>query len=720
MTPRRCGRPSIANVVPLFVFAVLAARPRTQGEPPPNPVQRPEAQPVVVTASRGEQDPFEAPYAIDTVGEERVRNMAYRTLPQALRELPSTMIQETAPGQGSPFLRGFTGYNNLLLIDGVRLNNSVFRAGPNQYWATVDPLSVSRIEVLRGPAGALYGSDAVGGTVQVFTRSPTLFGERAWQHGGGLYGRFASAEDSVIGRAELQAGIVAADGSATGFLIGGDAKSFGELSGGHGVGLQPNTDHHETAFDFKVEHWFDANSRLVLLHQNVSQNNVPRTHATTAGISWYGTTVGTDLRRDLDQDRQLTYLQYHRTGMGGALDGMHVSVSWHEQAEFEDRIVPPNSQREQGFTCGTLGLSAQFDSDLGTAGRLTFGAEWYHDNVNSFFRRATGAQPADPIQGPVANDAAYDLLGVYVQDIVPLGEAAELILGGRYTYAAADAGSVRDPATSTKTSLSDHWDDFAANARLRVDLVEEQWNVFAGVSQGFRAPNLSDLTTFDTARSGEAEVSSTDLEPEEYLGYEIGSKVRCADVTAQAAWFYTDIEGQILRFPTGTTNASGQPIVTKANVGDGYVEGAELQVAWELIERTTVFGVGSWQYGRVSNFNSGGTTRTEEFVSRLMPLTALVGARWHDAEERLHAEVQVLHAEDADKTSAGDNRDTQRIPPGGTPGYTLANVRVGWQIDERARVDLGLDNLTDVDYRVHGSGSNSPGRSFVMAMSVTF
>ncbi|MFM1871626.1 MAG: hypothetical protein RL398_1048, partial [Planctomycetota bacterium] len=310
---------------------------------------------VVVTASRTEQDPFDAPRSVDVLTRQDLDRLSPRSLPQALREIPGVLVQETAPGQGSPFIRGFTGYSNLLLIDGIRLNNSTFRSGPNQYWSTIDPLSLERIEVLRGPNSTLYGSDAVGGTVQVITKSPTAYGERGWDAGGSLYGRYASAENSVTGRLELEVGQGYADGGRTGFLVGGSARNLGDLEGGDATGIQRETGYGETAADFKVEHWFDESSRLVLLHQRMSQDAVPRTHSTIFGTSYAGSSVGTDLQRDNFQDRYLTYLQYHRTDMGGPIDAMHFSVSFHEQSQTEDRITGSGSQRVSGFRVGTLG-----------------------------------------------------------------------------------------------------------------------------------------------------------------------------------------------------------------------------------------------------------------------------------------------------------------------------------------------------------------------------
>ncbi len=723
--PQRHALSPTGPLTPLCIALLVSELCAQEPTPPPSATQDPATttttgNEIVVTASRRAEDPFQAPRSIDVLTEDDLRRLSPRTLPQALRELPSVMVQETAPGQGSPFIRGFTGYMNLMLIDGIRLNNSTFRSGPNQYWSTIDPLSLSRIEVLRGPASAQYGSDAIGGTVQVFTKSPGKIGTGdEVAYGGSLYGRYATAENSVGVRGEFEVGRTWEDGSYTGVLLGGDARNLGDLEGGDATGIQLETGYEESAVDFKVEHWFDADSRLVFLHQRMDQNAVPRTHATIYGESFAGTSVGTDLQRDNFQDRHLTYLQYHRTNMGGAIDGMHLSVSWHEQSQVEDRITGSGSERWQGFTVGTFGAFAQFESDLGAMGQLTFGVDWYHDNVDSFFRRSGTPQPGDEIQGPVADDATYDLFGLFVQDSIQLGERTELQVGMRYTYAAVDAEKVRDPANN-QISVENDWSELTGSVHLRYDLMPDNWNVYGGVAQGFRAPSLSDLSSFDIARSGEQEIPNPDLDAEHYTGYEVGTKVRGGDVTAQLAYYYTDIQDQILRYPTGTTNGSGDPIVTKDNVGDGHVQGVEFQYGLEILERTTLFGANSWQYGRISNYESGGTTLTEEYTSRLMPFTTQVGLRWQDAEGRFHAQTNVVRAEDADRLSAGDQRDTQRIPPGGTPSYTIWNLRAGWQVDDRTTFELGFENITDVDYRVHGSGSNSPGRNLVFGMRMVF
>ncbi|MFM7183091.1 MAG: TonB-dependent receptor plug domain-containing protein [Verrucomicrobiales bacterium] len=129
--------------------------------------------PVVVTATREMRSILEQPNSVVALDAEKFLETQARTLPEALLETPGILVQRTGPAQGSPFVRGFTGYRNLALIDGIRLNNSVFREGPNQYWGTIDPYGLAGIELVKGQGSVLYGSDAIGGTLNALTLRPT-------------------------------------------------------------------------------------------------------------------------------------------------------------------------------------------------------------------------------------------------------------------------------------------------------------------------------------------------------------------------------------------------------------------------------------------------------------------------------------------------------------------------------------------------------------------
>jgi hemoglobin/transferrin/lactoferrin receptor protein len=671
---------------------------------------------VAVTATRDARPLPDTPYAASLLGGDALRGDALvRTLPDALAAQPSTLIQKTAHAQGSPYIRGFTGYRNLFLIDGIRLNNSVFRDGPNQYWSTVDPLGLSRLEILRGTASVLYGSDAIGGTVQAITRGEAdLRPDSDWDRH--LYYRYASAERSHIARAETIGRLT----DKLTLTAGYSYKNFGDVQGGHDVGRQSKTGYDERDWDAKLEYAVHENGTIVLAHQSVDVDDAWRTHSTIHGIDWEGLSVGKDLRRSLDQDRDLTYLQYHGYALSPHVDAVHAGVSVHRQQEEEYRVRTGNRYSRQGFDCNTAGgfLSLVSPTPLG---QLVYGTEYYHDAVDSFSRslRPDGSTKSRGIQGPVADDAAYEMAGAYVQDTIAAHRQLELILGVRHDYARADANAVEDPLSGDRTSLDEDWDHVSGSARL-LYRVDEAGHVrlYTGASQGFRAPNLSDLTRFDSARTDELETPAPDLNPEETLTGEVGAKVEAGGFSGEAAYYYTAVNDLIVRTPTGRI-IDGSVEVTKRNAGDGFVQGIELNARYRFACDLSAFAVFSWMNGEVDTYPTSEDRKARETIDRLMPPTGTAGLRY-DHGDRWWVALSCTAAGRADKLSTRDAADTSRIPPGGTPGYAVVDARAGWRVQDGLRLTAAVENITDKDYRTHGSGINEPGRNLVLAADWVF
>ncbi len=672
---------------------------------------------VIVTATRTQEDPFALPYATDLVNAPDFERKTPRTTIEALREIPSVMLQKTSHGQGSPFLRGFTGFRTLMLVDGVRLNNSTFRDGPNQYWSTVDALSLNRLEVVRGPGSVLYGSDAVGGTVNAVSTGRTGYGEGFdWDRR--LFYRYSPAERSHIGRFEVSGQTDAV----LGFHGGVSVKDFGDLEGGEEVGRQRRTGYDELDWDTKLEYFLTPGARLVYGHQTVNLDDAWRAHSTIYGYSWAGTTVGSDQRRLFDQGRDLDYLQFHAENLEGFVEEAHLNLSHHFQDEMEDRVRANGTRQTQTVDVHTLGLTAQCQSST-AIGRWIYGAEYYRDWVDTTFNGydAAGNLTTVRVQGPVADDATYDLVGAYVEDQLPLAaERLKLILGGRYDFAQVDANRIRNPSTGQTFSLSDSWDSLVGNARLLYQLDrEDHAAVYLGASQGFRAPNLADLTRWD-AEWGE-EIPTPGLAPESFLSLEVGGRLRYERFRAEAAYFHTLIEDLIVRVPTGATNPVGNiPIVSKENSGEGYIHGVELSGSVALHRDWTLWSNFTWMEGRVeAPLVVGGPSQTEP-VSRIMPMTVNAGLRWQHPNGRWWAELAATFAALQDQLAPNDRLDTQRIPPGGTPGYDVYHLRAGWRPCPNASITVAMENLTDRDYRIHGSGVNESGRNFILAADLRF
>jgi hemoglobin/transferrin/lactoferrin receptor protein len=691
--------------------------------PVPNPPEEgastnsvPRLEEVIVTATRHEQRQLDLPFATQRIpGAFLRREQMVASVPEALRGSPGVLVQQTARGQGSPYLRGFTGFRTVALVDGIRLNNSTFRDGPNQYWSTIDALAVDRLEVVKGPGSVMYGSDAVGGAINALMRAPRYSLGEGVHWGGAAYYRFGSAERAHLGRGEF----TGAEQERWGFTLGLSAKAFGDVQGGEEVGRQPQTGFNQWDTDVKLEYLFGPRTKLTLAYQCTEQDDVKRTHRTIHGLTWKGLTRGTDRQHRFDQTRQLTYARVaHDTERG---DEFSATVSWHVQDESQFVERANRTQQRNAVDVDTLGLSLQgvSPSPIGT---WTYGVEHYHDFVGSSQRNfdSNGTLTSVAIQGPVADDASYDLFGLYAQDEIPLAERWSFTLGGRFTWAQAEAGRLRDPVTGSATSFRDDWANVVGSARLlwHPD-PEERWSLYTGASQGFRAPNLSDLTRFDIARSGELETAALDLQPEKFLTVEVGAKTVHKHWEAGAAYYHTFIDDLIVRTPTGAV-IGGANEVTKRNAAKGWLHGFELSARVYLGEGFTLFGNTAWQEGEADAFPTSAATSVRAPLSRLHPLTGLAGLRWDAFRTGFFAEVFGMAAAKQDRLSPDDRRDTQRIPPGGTPGWATLNFRTGYDWKGKVFVTAALENALNEDYRLHGSGYNQPGRNFKLSLEYRF
>ena len=659
----------------------------------------------------------DVPASVSVMNRNDIRlRRAARSMSGALQGLPGVLVQKTAPLQHSPFIRGFTAYHNLLLIDGIRLNNSTFRAGPNQYWATIDPLSVRNIEVARGPHSVLYGSDAIGGTVNVLTAARESFCP-GFHVNGGFYTRYATAEDAVFARLETEGNY-----NNFGWVLGLTGKHYGDITSG-GTALPGTGDIDEydadARFDWRLSKWWS----LTAAYQRVRQFDAPRTERTVDSVPFEGTEAGSELRRDFDQERDLAYvkLSFDAGKRPLPISRGHIAVSYHRHFEERDRLRTGGRRDLSGFTVEQFGIQAQLTSCT-RLGELTYGVEYTHDEVDSFRRNfRDGIEGTPGIQGPLGDDGAYDLVGAYVQDHVRWG-AWEWTAGARFTYAAAAADRVdnpavggSDPATPDNIiAIDNEWTNVVGSLR-GVYHVNKSWNVYASASQGFRTPTLYDLTSLDS--TSVVETPAPDLEPEEYLSFELGVKTEQSKLRAELAAWYTILNDTIVRSPTGTL-IDGTPEVRKDNIGDGFLWGLEFSWAWTFRPCWTWFGAASLTVdGEVDQLDETGTL-VRAPLSRMKPLTAWTGVRFENP--RFWAQADVEFSDDEDRLSFRDQADTRRIPPGGTPGWTVFNLRAGYRLNRRTALSVAVENVTDENYRIHGSGQNEPGRNFVVALDMDF
>jgi hemoglobin/transferrin/lactoferrin receptor protein len=663
----------------------------------------------------------DAPYSVDVVSSRDIveRRMS-RTFPEALEETPGVSVQKTGPGQGSPFIRGFTGFRNVLLIDGIRLNNSVFREGPNQYWATVDAYMLESIEVLRGPASVLYGSDSMGGTVLASTQMPDAkVGPHGFAGGGRAIGRYASAEESYQARQEFWA-----NSDRVGMRVGGTYRDYNDIDGGKRYGRMENSGYDQYSGDAKAVFRVGEKSELVLAAQHDRTHQSPRWHRTLDSRSWHGTAAGTELSDDFEQDRDLYYVQYHGRYTNALVDAVDVSLSFHDQAEKENRKQNPATLQQQvrEHEVETPGAFVRFGKQT-SAGYLTLGAEVYRDSVESSGRNVSGAGVLTVLpRGNVAEEARYLLAGIYLQDEFSIG-ALDIVPGLRFSRASVDAEGV-DPVVGGSPLVPDEIDDDyqALTAGLRfVFHVDERWNVIAGWGMGFRAPSLDDTTTAAAVGAGSVDFGGPDLDPETSHTFDLGLRADYGRWGGSAFGFYTLLDDFIVRVPIGDVTADGNPDFQRDNAAEGWVYGFEVALFFKATEEVTVFADWGYARGKVDQRDAAGNDLGEQPLGKVGPSLLHAGLRYEPAGARGWIEGLVTAADRQSHLSISDGADPQRIPQKhGTPGYTVYTVRAGYRVTDFLTLTGAVENISNKDYRVHGSGQNETGTNAVLGADLRF
>jgi iron complex outermembrane receptor protein/hemoglobin/transferrin/lactoferrin receptor protein len=185
---------------------------------------------ITITAQRQEDLTVDVPQSVTVVTHEQLLQNAPRTTPEALMNQSGVWVQKTNHGGGSPIIRGLVGNQVLLLVDGIRLNNSTYRYGPNQYLNTIDPGVIESMEAIRGSGSVLYGSDALGGVVQVISKVPSFSLEKT-NVSARIIAKLMSQDMEQSGRAEVEIG-----SKRIAFLGGFSERNFGELVAGAELG----------------------------------------------------------------------------------------------------------------------------------------------------------------------------------------------------------------------------------------------------------------------------------------------------------------------------------------------------------------------------------------------------------------------------------------------------------------------------------------------------
>lgn len=647
---------------------------------------------IFITATRRPVSAREISSALTLAEADTVRVQKLAT--DSLSSTVGVFLQQTTPGQGAAIIRGLKGSAILHLVDGMRLNNAIFRSSPTQYLALVPPGAVERFEVVRGSPTSLYGSDAVGGVVQVVTRVPkfasTSIGVR-----GDIFALFDTAELGRTLRGTLDVGT---DKLASSFSI--EYLKTGNRRTGSGHRTGPSG-YRSKAARILLSATPDEDRSWLLDFHILEQPGTPRVDELVAG---FGQTDPSSSEFSFaPNQRVFAHGGYSRSSGWLELD-WKLDLAW--QRIVDDRVTRNFLADERRHEANRSDLfAATISGARPTAkGSWIVGGELYYDRVHSSRAEEdllTGQLQALPSRFPdqstVRQAALYGNMSHRLSN-------RHLLNGGlRITSVA-----VSLPATQVSAETSVNVNELSGDLGW-IFALTKTWQLVANIGEGFRAPNIFDLGTLGERPGNRFNIPNPNLDSERITHVDIGTRYASGSLNFELILYHLRYRSKISSVLTGDVTPDGRDVVQSNNTASASIHGAEAGASLRMTETMSAHAV--LNYTRGEQDGSGSAT---EPADRIPPLNGNLRLSY-DSGRRIGLDAWIQFAGSQDRLSARDVRDV-RIDPRGTGGWGILGARAWWDDGEAWQVTVGLDNIFDKQYRVHGSGMDAAGRNFSVSV----
>jgi iron complex outermembrane receptor protein/hemoglobin/transferrin/lactoferrin receptor protein len=619
---------------------------------------------------------------------------------------------------------------------------------------------VDHIDVERGSASVRYGSDAMGGVILASPIEPRFDPSvRTVALHARVFGTYTSADTAPGGRAEaeVQFGQRAAIVAGVGYRVAGPLRGGGghprlnadgtpvtsaidrcqggvrSLSDGSlartpvledDCATQKGTGFREFTFDARLHVRLAQRLQAVAGVYGYRQYDAPRTDLCPP--TWASDRA---CMRFEEQFRTLAYGSI-RGDIGEAVRDLHLTVSYqraHERRRFDN----PTGFSGQGWidSVDTIGVSARAAtprialSRRGAVGMtVRYGFDAWSDSVQSveWVRyNFTGLIVYQP-RGQYVDGSRYEYGGAFVEGEVALHDRLMVRAGARGAFAHALA---KEQLESNTAGIDRGWGAFVARAGIECKPLSH-WSLLANIDQGFRPPNLDDLTSRQLTGPG-FQIENPHLGPERSTTYELGTRVRTHALDLDWWGYATRIDGVMIRAPRPLSECGPQSMLCAAsstrlalvNVQDpAWVLGTEAFMRLRLRGKVELSATVSYAWGEARSPLEYGSPRLP--LSRIAPLQGTLEGRYAVSAES-YVGAAFRWATDQTRLAYQDTLDP-RIPAGGTPGYAVLDLRAGARVARWLRFNAVFENVFDTAWRVHGSSINGPGRGLAIQFAAGF
>lgn len=692
--------------------------------------------PVQVTANRQAESSFEVPQPVTVLTAADIAERTPQVMAELLRGQPGVFFQQTGAGQGMAIVRGLKGSEVLHLVDGFRLNNAFFRTAPSQYIALVDPYNISQLEVLRGPYATYYGSDAMGGVVQITTPEVRFTGDEPdWRFN--AMAHYASADLARVGRISHAIGnktLSVAGGFTTASYGNRDVGGKAQFADGNGnIDFDSKragpAEYKARSYDLKAIWAISAADELTLSYQRYGiPEGLPRYNEVVPGSKpIVASSNPARFESDYFNDRDFYHLRYRHTAPVAFVDSLEVHLGRQiiEDDRF-DRWMPNATtlRRQFEYNRSTLdGFTAAFTTVLGAQHTLRYGVELYRDKVDSSILRSNNTDPFAPssptslsFKSRFPNGAETDNYGVYLSDAFKVGERLLIDVGVRGNRT--DTSLTAAPESDRTVAYDVDSTDYSGQIGLRYALTPQLAYV-ANAGRGYRAPNILDLAAVGSRSSDRYVISNPALKPETINSIDMGFKWQGAVLSGEAIGFYSHYDDRIDLITGVVPQGQGEcpageanPCSQNQNIQSAEYYGFEGALRYRVLPGVVTYG--TLNYTRAEKKVNGVTGPG----NRIPPLNGVLGAEWQ-VLPTLVIEPSVWMNGSQHRLDSVDMADN-RIAVGGTAGFAVVNLRAGWKPNNTYSIQLFGENLLDKSYREHGSGIDGRGRGVGVTLDARF
>lgn len=666
-------------------------------------------------------------------------------------------VQKSQQGGGSPVLRGFEASRVLLVVDGIRMNNILFRAGHLQNVLTVDNNAVDRIEVLFGPSSTVYGSDALGGVVHFRTKNPLLASDKKFRTAGNAFFRFGSVNNELTGHADISLA-----GRKFGSITSATFSRFGDMrqgnylteatagywnrtfyaartnrydSTGNVIGQKDTAIANRTPdvmkgsgyyqYDVLQKFLFQQSENIshVLNFQFSNTSNIPRYDRLDV---YSNSTILRDAEWYYGPQKRLLAAYEFNYKNAGPLDNISAGINYQNIEESRHNRTFNSSFRTSRIEkVHVIGLHADLRKNI-KAHEVTAGVEGqfnilkstaFGTNVNVDTTRAASTRYPD-------GKNSMNYIGLYVTHQWIISPKLVLSDGLRYSF------------VNLKSTLTEKSQDFfplpysetnntyhAVSGNLGlVAKPGKGFRIAALFSTGFRAPNVDDMAKIFESVPGSVVVPNSKLKPEYTINGELtlqktfAEKVRLS-VTGFGTYFINAIALDKATFNGADSidyDGTLSRVLAPANKNRAYVAGVTALAEADITNWLSANASVTYTYGRI-------ITDTVPYpLDHIAPVYGRIGFRANYKWVRGEFFALFSGAKKVkDYNMLGEDNFGQGTPNGAPAWYTL-NARIGFQPVKYLGIDLGCDNLMDLRYRPFASGISGPGRNFFVKATVSW